>query len=95
MITRAQAEQRVNRGFGIHLGVYVIVISALATLNFNRSPDHLWFMWVAVWWGLGLLFHGANAFLIPHERERKIARVIARVERKHAAQVARQARHSH
>jgi predicted membrane channel-forming protein YqfA (hemolysin III family) len=46
------------RGFLIHLGVYVLVVGLLAALNLYRNPDHLWFVWVLIGWGIGVAAHG-------------------------------------
>lgn len=50
------------RGFYGHLAKYVIVISGLAIFNFIKSPNHIWVMWPALGWGLGLMFHGMRVF---------------------------------
>jgi transcriptional regulator with XRE-family HTH domain len=50
------------RGFYGHLAQYVVVISGLAIFNFFKSPNHLWVIWPALGWGLGLLFHGMRVF---------------------------------
>jgi transcriptional regulator with XRE-family HTH domain len=50
------------RGFYGHLAKYVIVISALAIFNFIKSPNHIWVIWPALGWGLGILFHGMRVF---------------------------------
>lgn len=44
------------RNFFQHLGPYVIVIGALALLNWMTS-DYPWFLWPALAWGVGLAFH--------------------------------------
>lgn len=51
-----------QRRFYIHFAVYAIVISSLAALNLSRNPDHLWFAWVAMGWGIGVVAHAARAF---------------------------------
>lgn len=50
------------KGFYSHLITYVIVIICLLVLNLIRKPDHLWVIWPAVGWGIGVLFHGLNVF---------------------------------
>jgi hypothetical protein len=45
-----------------HLTAYVLVIAGLAALNLTRKPDHLWFLWVAMGWGIGVTFHAVKAF---------------------------------
>ena len=50
------------RGFYGHLAKYVFVISALAVFNLIKSPSHIWVIWPALGWGLGILFHGMRVF---------------------------------
>ena len=59
--------------FYIHLGRYVIVIALLSALNYLKTPNHLWVIWVAVGWGIGLTLHGMRIFtnLLGPEWERK------------------------
>jgi transcriptional regulator with XRE-family HTH domain len=53
---------RAIRGFYGHLAKYVIVISALAIFNLIKTPNHIWVIWPALGWGLGLTFHGMRVF---------------------------------
>lgn len=48
---------RAMRGFIIHLGIFVVVVTLLAALNLYRSPHHIWFIWVLAGWGIGLAAH--------------------------------------
>jgi len=50
------------KGFYMHLGQYVIVMLALATINLLTRPQHLWVLWPALGWGLGVLFHAMRVF---------------------------------
>lgn len=50
------------KGFYSHLIVYCVVIAALVGFNLLRRPDHLWVVWPAVGWGIGVLMHGLNVF---------------------------------
>jgi len=50
------------KGFYIHLYVYVIVVASQVALNLVVSPRHLWSLWMAGGWGLGLLMHGSLVF---------------------------------
>ena len=50
------------RGFYGHLAQYVVIISGLAIFNFIKSPNHIWVIWPALGWGLGLMFHGMRVF---------------------------------
>jgi transcriptional regulator with XRE-family HTH domain len=52
--------------FYIHLIQYIVVISGLALLNLINSPQHLWFIYPALGWGIGILSHACAVFnLIP------------------------------
>jgi transcriptional regulator with XRE-family HTH domain len=50
------------RGFYIHLMIYAVVICALAALNLITQPRHLWVMYTASGWGVGVLAHGLAVF---------------------------------
>jgi len=50
------------KGFYRHLLQYVLVVGALALFNLWKRPEHLWFLWVALGWGLGLLMHASRIF---------------------------------
>lgn len=59
------AKARVDelRKFYANLTSYLIVISALAILNYwNNEWRHPWFLWAAFGWGIGLAFHASKAF---------------------------------
>ncbi len=58
-------------GFFIHLGVYVVVNAGLAALNLINNPNHLWFYWVLLGWGAGILLHAFLAFFTGHGRSAK------------------------
>ncbi|MFS8131322.1 MAG: 2TM domain-containing protein [Candidatus Dojkabacteria bacterium] len=59
-----QARQRVGEkiGFLYHLIVYVTVNTLLLIVNLVTSPHSLWFYWVSLFWGIGLLIQGLNIF---------------------------------
>ena len=46
------------RAFLINFAGYLAVIALLAALNVWRTPDNLWFIWVALGWGIGVAAHG-------------------------------------
>jgi 2TM domain len=60
------------RAFLIHLGVFVVVVGALASLNLYRNPDHLWFVWVLAGWGIGVAAHGLAVLLQRSDRTEPI-----------------------
>jgi hypothetical protein len=60
------AKKRVKaiKGFYANLVSYVLVISFLIFINFKYTPEHLWFYWPMLGWGVGLLFHAFGVFKI-------------------------------
>lgn len=62
-----QARRRVEekKGFYKHLGTYVIVITFLFLLNVFSSAGHLWFVYPALGWGIGLVSHYFRVFGLP------------------------------
>ncbi len=48
--------------FYIHLMQYVVVISALAVFNLIKTPHHIWFIFPAFGWGIGILAHASSVF---------------------------------
>lgn len=74
-----KAQKRVEeiKGFYGHLTSYVVVMSGLTILNFITSPQHLWFMYPAIGWGIGVAAHGLSVanyipFLGDEWEEKKI-----------------------
>ena len=62
----ALAHVRNIKDFYVHLAQYAVTIAFLAILNFSISPQYFWVVWVALAWGIGVLFHGIQTFdLIP------------------------------
>ena len=60
------AQQRVAelKKFYGNLISYAVVNIMLIVVNLLTSPDHLWFYWVAIFWGISILFHASRVFLI-------------------------------
>jgi len=50
------------KGFYGNLIVFIAVNAVLIFINLSTSPDHLWFYWPLMWWGLGLVFHGLKVY---------------------------------
>lgn len=77
---RAIAEERVGRKikFKRHLFSYVTVNVILAIINLVFSPEYLWFLWVALFWGIGVIIDFLKTYVIfdrfdsEEYRERKI-----------------------
>jgi DNA-binding XRE family transcriptional regulator len=58
----ALAHVRRVKGFYIHLAQYVVVIGILTTINVTFYRHYYWVGWVALGWGLGVLFHALRVF---------------------------------
>lgn len=61
-----KAKKRVKeiKGFYGNLVSYVLVISFLTFINLRYTPEHLWFYWPMLGWGIGVLFHAFGVFKI-------------------------------
>ncbi len=59
-----KAKKRVGelRGFYEHLIAYVAVNIMLVIINLVTSPDALWFYWVTIFWGIGVIWHAISVF---------------------------------
>jgi len=71
------------RGFYLHLMKYVIVNIGLAAVNLIFTPQHLWFHWVVLGWGIGLLAHAFRVYrpgwlLGPEWEKRQVERRLGR-----------------
>ena len=51
-----------QKEFWVHLTLFLIVNAILITLNLAKTPDKLWFHWVLMGWGAGLLLNGFQVF---------------------------------
>jgi len=79
-----KAERRVKelKGFYGNLTSYCLVIPFLLVLNLLTSPDHLWFYWPMLGWGMGLAAHGINVFGIGKNWEEKKIKELMEEERR-------------
>lgn len=50
------------QGFYGNLISYIVVNLFLLIINLVYSPEHLWFYWPLMWWGLGVVIHGLKVF---------------------------------
>ncbi len=41
---------------------YLIVMALLLLLNLWKNPEHLWVIWPAIGWGMGLAYHAWKAY---------------------------------
>lgn len=72
-IVYQRAVKRVKelKGFYGNLISYCIIIPFLTAVNFLTSPDHLWFYWPMLGWGIGIAAHAMNVFAIGRNWEEK------------------------
>ena len=81
---RARKKVRQIKGFYGNLGSYLIVNTFFLILNLMTTPEHLWFYWPMLGWGLGVLFHALRVFdIMPFfgkEWERKKIRELMEAE---------------
>ena len=81
---RAAARVTMQRAFYRHVMIYIVVNVLLAAVNLLKDPNHLWFQWGMLGWGIGLLVHGLNVYSYRcsgSRREQMIQRELER-ERK-------------
>jgi len=59
-----EAKKKVEeeKKFYYHLGVFIVMNTFFVVLNLVTSPDHLWFYWPMLGWGLGLTLQGVKVF---------------------------------
>ncbi|WP_333694566.1 2TM domain-containing protein [Flavobacterium sp.] len=74
---KASKKVKEIKGFYIHFICYVIVISLMVYLNLKFSPEHLWFFYPMLGWGVGLIGHaigvfGTDSLFSKNWEERKI-----------------------
>lgn len=41
---------------------YIFINIILVVINLVSSPQHLWFYWVTLFWGLAVFYHGITVF---------------------------------
>jgi len=54
----AQEKVKEKIEFRIHLIIFVVVNSILATINLTLTPEYIWFKWPLLGWGIGIILHG-------------------------------------
>lgn len=81
-----KAAKRVKdlKGFYGNLTSYCLVIPFLLILNLLTSPEHLWFYWPMLGWGLGLTIHAVGTFGIGKDWEEKKIKELMEEERRNS-----------
>lgn len=59
---KAQKKVEDLKGFYGNLSSYIIVNTGLLILNLVTSPNHLWFFYPLMGWGIGVAIHGMSVF---------------------------------
>lgn len=59
-----RAKKRVEelKGFYGHLMAYIIVNVILAIIDIIFTPGFLWFLFISLFWGIGLIAHALTVF---------------------------------
>lgn len=60
----AREHVRALRGFYSHLLTYLVVNVILVAVNLITSPNNLWFYWISLFWGIGLIMHALDVFTL-------------------------------
>jgi Na+/melibiose symporter-like transporter len=87
-VAKARARVRRMRGFYSNLISYFLVNIVLIVINLVTSPNHLWFYWVTLIWGIILVVQAFNVFTLRDQflgdtwEEKKIKELLEKEERK-------------
>jgi hypothetical protein len=83
------AKKRVQevKGFYGNLTAYIVINAFFVVINLLTSPEHLWFYWPMLGWGIGVIFHGLRVFnympfLSKDWEERKMKEFMEEEERR-------------
>ncbi|MDQ1098180.1 MULTISPECIES: 2TM domain-containing protein [Chryseobacterium] len=79
---RAQKRVKELKSFYSNLTSYCIVIPSLVIINLITSPNHLWFYYPMLGWGIGVAAHGVSAFGLGKRWEDKKIREILEKQNK-------------
>lgn len=93
-MTETDRHQRIRnqvqklKEFWIHVAMFVVVNTAIITFNVMKQPDNIWFHWVLMGWGAGILLHCFQVFgdgVASNWEERKIKELEKQDEEKEAS----------
>lgn len=77
-IARKKAKNR--RRFYQHLLTYVSVITMLAIINILNNPDHFWFIYPMLGWGIGVVSDYYKTIVAPNIEDRFFNEEMAKLE---------------
>jgi hypothetical protein len=60
---RARRRVKEVKGFYNHLITFIVINIFLAVINIITSPGSWWFYWITIFWGFGLVWHGASLYM--------------------------------
>lgn len=88
----AKAKVEKLKEFYVHVAVYIVVNAGLLAINLVNEPGKLWFHWVLIGWGIGVLGHAAQVFaggVGKNWEERKINEILENEAGKHTVKTSR------
>jgi tellurite resistance protein TehA-like permease len=61
-----KAKKRVEelKKFYGNLVTYILINIMLVIINLVTNPGNLWFYWVTIFWGIGILLHASKVFVL-------------------------------
>jgi hypothetical protein len=59
---KARRRAGAKLGLYLHFAIYVATNIVLIAINLATTPQHLWFAWPLLGWGIGVFFHGLAVF---------------------------------
>lgn len=80
-----KAEKRVDEkiGFYHHLYSYITVNIILLVINLLTTPNDLWFFWITLFWGIGVISHYVKVFLFAGKhKENLIEKEMEKIRKK-------------
>lgn len=75
------------KDFYRNLITYICINILLIVINLITSPDKLWFYWVTLFWGFGIVLHASKVFILKNRffgqdwEERKIKEIMEKESR--------------
>ena len=58
----ARSHVRALRGFYTNFVAYLIINVLLIIINLVSTPHQLWFYWVSLFWGVGIIYQAVHTF---------------------------------
>ena len=60
----AKARVKELKDFYRNLITYIGINILLIAINLLTNPNKLWFYWVTIFWGIGIILHASKVFII-------------------------------